>query len=240
MINTKGANDAAILANLPASGNPVPGYANADVEAESAQLRAIGLAGAPQIQVNGVNYDSEIFLNMSEMNYSRTGVQDPNKYDLSAVASHEINEALGLSSALDHFNDSPPAAPTTVGSEDFFRYTTGGTRIFSGDANAVSYFSEDGVTPIKYYNQTQGGDYQDWASNGEAFAGPPGVQDAFATPGATINLGPAEVKALEDIGYNTKSPVPEASSSVSFGLMLALGLGGFAIARKRKAGKASA
>ena len=140
-----------------------------------------------------------------------------------------------------------------VGSLDFFRYAATGdnttanptpttNRSFNSSSATVSYFSDTGGgTPIVFFNQVTGGDYHDWASNGEAFQGPLRVQDAFGPVDAAPAMGPAEFEALNDVGYN-RSPaaVPEAASSVSFGLLLALGLGGFVIARKRKAGNTSA
>ena len=43
---------------------------------------------------------------------------------------------------------------------------------------------------------------------------------------------------LDDISVTAASPVPEASSVVSLGLLLLLGLGGVAVSRRRKAGAA--
>ena len=237
----------AFLSNLPATGNPVPGNSTSGVQFTSAQGRVLGFNTPGDVTVGTGTYDSQISLNVAAFPTTDNGAA------LAATAAHEINEALGLGSALDGRADLP-GTPTlnSVGSLDFFRYaaignnttanptpTTG--RSFTSSGSAVSYFSDDGgTTPIVFFNQVTGGDYHDWASNGEAFDGPQQVQDAFGPTDAKPATGPAEFEALNDVGYNTKSPVPEASSSVSFGLMLALGLGGFAIVRKRKAGKASA
>ena len=53
--------------------------------------------------------------------------------------------------------------------------------------------------------------------------------DAFQNPSHWL---------LDDISVTAANPVPEASSVVSLGLMLLLGLGGVAVSRRRKAGVA--
>ncbi len=230
----------------PATRFPVT--AGPGVQYTTAQGRALGFNTPGDITVGTGTYDSQISLNVAAFPTTDNGAASA-----ATTAAHEINEALGFSSALDGRADLP-GTPTldSVGSLDFFRYaaignnttvnptpTTG--RSFNSSSTTVSYFSDDGgKTSDCLFNQVTGGDYHDWASNGEAFDGPQQVQDAFGPTDAKPQTGPAEFEALNDVGYNTKSPVPEASSSVSFGLMIALGLGGFAIARKRKAGKASA
>ena len=216
--------------------NPVNG--GSVVTDTTAGLRALGFAASPPAG----QADSTISLKTSITNDSRAGVQDPNKYDLFAVASHEINEVLGLGSSLDGLSNGA-AAPSNVGTLDFFRFSGPGIRSFSTAANANSYFSVDGgTTSLVHFNQSQNGDYHDWdnASQGPGFV--PQVQDAFSTPGTVMNLGTAELTALTDIGYN-RAPVPavpEASSSVSLGVLLALGLGGIALARRRKTARTTA
>ena len=87
--------------------------------------------------------------------------------------------------------------------------------IFQRDARAFPSFSE---------NQSgNGSDFGDWAT------GPtPQVQDAFGTPGASINLGPNERTALDVIGYNLV-PVPEPG----IGALLLGGLTAIGILRRR-------
>lgn len=52
--------------------------------------------------------------------------------------------------------------------------------------------------------------------------------------GATSTSGNNRLDNLIVSGLATSAPVPEASTTASFGLLLALGLGGIAIARRRK------
>jgi hypothetical protein len=100
-----------------------------------------------------------------------------------------MDEVLGLGSALPSLTDPFP--------EDLFRYDSSGNRNFttSGDD---AYFSLDGTNLLARFNQDSSGDYGDWWSIGSHT---PQVQDAFATPGATPNLG-VELTALDVVGYD--------------------------------------
>ena len=243
-----GDGNSTFLAELPASENPVPGNGNAGVDLTSAQARAIGFGssyvGDKTVVGQTGTFDSHISLNVSVFPTMDNGAA------LAATAAHEINEALGLSSALDGRTDlSGTATVANVGSLDFFRYAALDNtadpahpistlnRSFTSDSTAISYFSDNGgTTPIVYFNQVTGGDYHDWASSGEPYEGPVRVQDAFGPVDVTPENGSAEFEALNDIGYN-RAPnavpaVPEASSlALSVLGMLPVG---FLAARKRR------
>lgn len=64
---------------------------------------------------------------------------------------------------------------------------------------------------------------------------------AAAGPASTLRFGfrddPAEFR-LDDVQVRDAGPVPEASTTVSLGLLLALGIGGMAVAAKRKRARA--
>src|ERR1051326_2972169 len=113
---------------------------------------------------------------MSLMNIDRISI-NPSKYDLMAVVSHEIDEALGTASGLGSANSCPP---------DLLRYNSAGARSYttSGDDAWLSF--DGGITRVVQYNQNPGGDYGDFWSTGPHT---PRVQDAFGTAGATPNLG---------------------------------------------------
>lgn len=195
--DAKTTNDAVALAHLPAgSVNPVNG--NGSVSLTTANLRALGLNGD-----TGGQPDSTISLNLSLMNLSRSNI-DPNKYDLMAVAEHEIDEALSLGSSLNGQANGAPAPTGPVHVMDLFRYDQNGGRSFDTSTATQAYFSLDGVTDLVRFNQQQNGDFQDWYSPGGQT---PRVQDAFGTPGSTPNLG-AELIALDASGYNLVSAVP--------------------------------
>jgi hypothetical protein len=136
------------------------------------------------------------------MNLSRGGPQDPNKFDLMGVTSHEIDEVLGFGSGL-NFGSSFPPLP-----QDLFRYSAPGVRSYTTSTTATSYLSIDGgTTNLTFFNQSGVGDYGDWVVHS-----PAQVQDWAGTPGATPNLGFNELTNLDVIGYDLKpavSAVPE-------------------------------
>jgi len=193
------ANDALALASLPA-GSTNPANGNASVRASTANLRALGFNVAPPS-------DGTVSLKMSLMNLQHGVVTDPAKYDLFAVASHEINEVLGLGSALNSANpSSAPARPL-----DLWRYDPAGARSFTQSGSSQAFFSLDGTTQIVRFNQDGTGDYGDWYSPlGHT---PARVQDAFATAGVSVDNGLAEVTALDVVGF---TPVPEPTAVLGF------------------------
>jgi hypothetical protein len=140
--------------------------------------------------------DSTITLNTSGSNLTRTGVQDPTKYDLLAVASHEIDEAIANGSNLNNLQNGDQH-PATIEVDDLFRYDQTGARTYDTNLATQAFFSIDGgVTDLAQFNQTQGGDFSDWKTG----AAPPKVQDANVTNGATANLG-VELRLLDVLGY---------------------------------------
>ena len=220
-------NDTTALNSLPAqSHNPVNG--NRNVTLTLPLLRAIGESSLGD---NGGGFDSTISLNLSDMNVSRTGTQNPDDYDLEAVATHEMDEVLGVGGS-----GSELASGTTgaVGPLDLFRYSAPGVRSYSQSENIAPYFSiNGGTTNLVYFNQYSGADYADWG-NGvtpaeEAGNTPPQVQDAFGTPGVDVNLGVNELTALDVVGYNLE-PVPEPGTPA---LLAVAGLAGVITVRRR-------
>jgi len=190
--------DATALAHLSvAANNPVNGNPNMSLSLPLA--RALGFRADP---LPGED-DSIIYLNISNMNLSSSGI-DTNKYSLFAAVSHEINEVLGFASALDGLTNGAAAPTGPLPPGDLFRYDAFGSRSFTTDVNAASYFSLDGTIALARYNQYAGGDFQDWYSyyGGQT----PQVQDAFGTPGSMPVLG-VELRVLDVIGYTRKITV---------------------------------
>lgn len=216
------ANDTLALANLGGGpNNPVNG--NANIRLTLPLLRALG---ETVLGDNGGGNDGIITLKTSIMNLTRTGPQNPVKYDLLDVVSHEINEVLGLGSALTGLANGAPNPTGAIKSMDIFRYDQNGNRSFTTAAAAEAYFSLDGTTRLTRFNQVGGADFMDFA------AGTPQVQDAFATAGVQINMGVNEWIALDVIGYSLAA-VPEPRSVACW---VGMALIGFAAVRKRVGG----
>ncbi|MEY8690236.1 MAG: NF038122 family metalloprotease [Leptothrix sp. (in: b-proteobacteria)] len=183
------ANDTTALSHLSSgSSDPLLG---STVYLSHANANALGYNFGPT--PNGL--DGTISLNMSLINTTRTSI-DPSRYDLQAVASHEIDEVLGISSGLGSNLHPRPV--------DLFRYDASGNRTFTTSGDNAYFSIDGGRTLLIQYNNDGNGDYGDWHSSGTPF-----VQNAYGTPGATPNLARPEITALDVTGYDVKAPVPE-------------------------------
>ena len=206
------ANDNTAIASLLSGGstNNDPVVGGTDITINTALYKAFG-GSLP----GGDGSDGSISLNFSLMNLLRTGPQDSKDYDLQAIASHEIDEILGIGGP----GTSLPDTSGNIAPLDLFRYSSSGVMSYTSNTNAKAYFSiNGGKTKLVSFNQTGGAsDYGDWAKSTN-----PQVQDAYGTPGVDINLGTNELTALDVIGYNLAT-VPEPSE------LLLLGLGLFAV-----------
>jgi hypothetical protein len=244
------ANSAAI-AGLNANGgdgntngglNPVTGTNT--IEMKSANQRALGINQAPDCQLTsgasfslpwicggttGPAYDGIITLG-TYATYPPLPY-DTSHYSLFGTVEHEVDEVLGLGSALENVTSSSGTANAANDAnfddpmpEDLFRYSavSGGVRTLSTNcANpSLAYFSYGPSTGAieQFNNACNGGDFGDWDGNGTAQ-----VQDAFATAGANPTLGPGELDALTAIGYN-ENTLPEPGTFALVGTAL-LGAG---------------
>jgi hypothetical protein len=194
-------NDFTALATLPnGSNNPVNG--NSSLYVTTANARALGYSAS-------VQYDSTIGLNTSICNLSRTSI-NPNDYDLMAVASHEMDEALGIGSVLNTSTNGIASPTGPVRGSDLYRYATPGVRSFNENLNATAYFSIDGGnTDLAQWSQVAGGDFNDWYSLYGVVI--PQVQDAFSSPGATPNLN-VELTELDVLGYTPITSAPTVNT----------------------------
>ena len=202
------ADDATALAHLPAGpNNPVTG--DPSVNLKLALARALGFSADPPPG----QPDGTVGLNLAIMNLSGAST-DPSKFSLFATVSHEIDEVLGFSSALNGLANGDPAPTGAVFPEDLFRYDQTGARSFTTDASAPSYFSLDGTTDLARYNQTQGGDFHDWYSffGGQTLQ----VQDAYSPPGSSPVLG-VELRVLDAIGFTRALPQASITDSAGAG-----------------------
>jgi putative transposon-encoded protein len=200
--NATSADDETALANTPSgSANPVTATANIIVKSPSG--RAVGL-NTPEVSFAGSPCPGSTFtgsgcigLNVSSANSLGVGV-------LRAAVEHEMDEVLGLGSAL--HGTTTPADPWT---EDLFRWASPSIRSFAANASTTvpcsistpsSFFSIDGGTTNldQFNNCNNGGDYGDWVTHT-----PSQVQDAFTNGSADPSLlvSSPEVRALDVIGF---------------------------------------
>jgi len=198
--NATSADDTTALASTPSgSNNPVTGSSN--ILVKSPNGRAIGInlpeqmfpmaSPCPMFTGSGC-----IGLNVTSAN--SLGI-------LLATVEHEIDEVLGLGSALQ--GTTTPADPWT---EDLFRWASAGARGFAANSSntnpcsmstPVSFFSIDGgTTDLNQFNNcNNGGDYGDWITHT-----PSQVQDAFTNGSGSpfLSVTSPEVRALDVIGYS--------------------------------------
>jgi hypothetical protein len=202
--------DATAVANLPVVlNNPV--NQNPNVRLLVPLARALGFITDPQ---NG-RPDGTNWLNTTKMNLS-AAVNDPTKFSLFSAASHEIDEVLGIDSALFGQYDGNPSPTGPVAAEDLFRYSADGERSFKPDVVVDAYFSLDGINLLARFNQycvdqDHCGDFNDWFSRDGGQT--PQVQDAYQTPGATPVLG-VELRVLDALGFTRVLPKPPPKLSL--------------------------
>jgi hypothetical protein len=220
--DAKTADDATALARLAGDGsganNPITG--DSTINVKTANLRAVGInVNPPPGQPDGT-----ISLNTHITTPGSPG--SSLQFSLLATTEHEIDEVLGLGSALPNppFGDPFP--------EDLFRFSSTATRSFTTSSTAQAFFSINGTTDLAQFdNQNDGGDFGDWQSNPLPPGVLPKVQDAFATPGANPALS-VELVALDVIGYDRVqvAAAPEPGTLALLGTSL---LGLAALRRRR-------
>lgn len=227
------------------------------------QLAALASLGTPptnENSVNPVNGSTQIIITSAEgrnLGFNTPGASGPggtndgviglntsitsppnglnsNTYSLQSVATHEIDEILGIGGTGSNLGSTGG-----VGDLDLFRYSAPGVRGYSTNPNATAYFSiNGGTTVLSFFNQVAGADYGDWKSDPLPAGFGPQVQDAFATPGSAPTLGVNELTAFNVIGYGlVPSSVPEPASVLMVGVGLALTVWTF---RTRKPAKTPA
>lgn len=189
------------LAHLPAGpDNPVNG--NPDIDVTQANAEALGIF-SPNTAA------STIYLNTSLMDVSRTIPIQPTQYDLFYIVEHELDEVLGTSSSLVNGSNGDPAPTGPIFAMDLFRYDQNGNRSYTTSSNAEAFLSIDGTTDLAQYNQISNtaypGDFGDYDSYTQPAV--PQVQDAYGTPGVTLNLGPPEEISLNVVGYGLLTSV---------------------------------
>jgi hypothetical protein len=198
--NATSADDATALANTPSgSTNPVTGSSN--IVVKSPNGRALGINLPEQLFPTDSSCPTAMFTGSGciGLNVSLANLHG----SLTAVVEHEIDEILGLGSALQ--GTTTPADPWP---EDLFRWASSGVRSFATNPSTThpctstpaSFFSIDGATTDlnQFNNCNNGGDYGDWITHT-----PSQVQDAFTnfSGSPSLSVTSPEVRALDVIGY---------------------------------------
>src|SRR6266436_5592264 len=134
---------AAAVATLPAA-DPIGNGTMSFVR--TADAEAIGLA-------NFAGTDSALTFTNDGVTFEFTGVPTAGLWDFQNVFEHELDEALGIGSALTHIVNNG-ALPASFEPEDYFRYSsTPGVRSITTSPTAAVFFSYNGTTDVAQFNQ---------------------------------------------------------------------------------------
>jgi sugar lactone lactonase YvrE len=192
----------AAAASLPES-DPI---GNGTVFLNTANARALGFTANTAVDSTLTFSESAVF----EYN----GVAAPGAADFMDVAAHELDEGLGIGSALTGLANNA-ALPSDYVAEDYFRYGAAGTRAITTNPSAFVYFSYDGGnTNVAQFNQAYSAlgdsdlDRNDWIyGNAGCPAATPHVQDAIICDDQAVPVGTApEITVLSALGYDSSTP----------------------------------
>src|SRR5262249_39730093 len=124
------------------------------------------------------------FSNNSDVTFEWNQTATADYYDFMDVAAHELDEALGIGSALTSLPNNGPIPVGDFTAEDYFRYQTGtNNRLITTNPNAnVSFSYNGGATDVAQFNQDSPvdnpNDRNDWIyGNGATAPLIPYVQD---------------------------------------------------------------
>jgi len=223
---------AAAASSLPAN-DPI---GNSNIVLTTANARALGITANASVDT------TLTFSNAAAFEY--TGTITPSTIDFLDVGAHELDEGLGIGSALTGLADNAGLPGADYAAEDYFRYSAAGTRGISTNPSAVVYFSYDGgTTNVAQFNQAysaQGNtdlDRNDWVyGNNGCPSATVYIQDAIACYGqaAPIGAGP-EIIVFKSMGYNSSG-----AQTITFGALsnVIVGVAPFSISATASSGLA--
>jgi hypothetical protein len=186
------ADDSNAVANLPAS-DPTGGAQWWIPRAEAKALKVLGVSATDPAN------DGAVFFATpgpdTAYAFDSTNRMVPDEFDFIGVAEHEISEAIGRTYRLNLGGGYVPF--------DLFRFTNNSARSLDPYAMNVYFSINNGATQLKqFYPDITSGDVQDWASSDI-----PDAFDAYVYPGQQLLLSPADITALDILGYNL-APIP--------------------------------
>ena len=188
-------------ANSLSNGSFDPSTGATNIGITHADCAALGLNCGAAIG----GYDGSIGINLGLTDPTRSDGISAGYYDLVSVASHEIDEILGIGGPGSLLGRGFPS--NIIGILDLFRYTSVGTRTYTTSGDNAYFSINGGTTDVARFNNDGFGDYGDWHTSLT-----PQVQDAYGTPGVQVNMGTAELTALDVIGWTLASNIPEPST----------------------------
>jgi hypothetical protein len=175
-----------------------------------AQAKAIGLLASDLVNDGTFTFGAGFSYDFDPSNGVTAGA-----YDFQGVAMHEISEIMGRIGLV---GTSVSGAPGYI-LYDLFRYTGAGTRGLT-NGSGIQFSINAGTTLLKLFNTgSSGGDAGDWASGtNDSF-------NAFSSTGIVEPMTAVDLRAMDVIGYNLVSAVPEPSTGFLIGAaLLAVGL----------------
>jgi hypothetical protein len=184
-LDAKSASDTSAIASLLAT-DPTGGAGTYWVS--TAEAKALGLAP------NDTSVDGYVGFSKASgiFDYNNANGVTSNEYDFYGVVLHEITEVMGRQTMDGNsFYNTTAYEPL-----DLFHYSAPGVQTFSG--TTPGYFSiNGGVTNLANFNTNSSGDFGDWA-------GPSAdAMNAFGTPGVVEPMTPADITALDVLGWDT-------------------------------------
>jgi sugar lactone lactonase YvrE len=187
-------------ASLPAS-DPI---GNGSILLTTANARALGFTANTSVDT------TLTFSNAITFEYN--GVAASGQADFLDVAAHELDEGLGIGSALTGLANNAAIPSGDYSAEDYFRYSASGVRAITTSPNAVVYFSYNGgSTNVAQFNQAYSAegdsdlDRNDWVyGNNGCPSTTVYVQDAIACLGQSVAIGSGpEIVVLNTLGYDS-------------------------------------
>ena len=204
----------AAVASLPES-DPI---GNGDMVVNTANARALGLTANTAV-------DSTLtFSNAAVFEYD--GVAASGAADFLDVAAHELDEGLGIGSALTGLLNNASVPSGDYAAEDYFRYSAASTRDITTSPNAIVYFSYDGGnTNLAQFNQAYSAegdsdlDRNDWVYGDFGCpAATAHIQDAIICDGQVVPVGTGpEITVLNALGYDSTPQATVVSVTPSSG-----------------------